>query len=73
MITILNPELVIIKGGLFEDSVKAFEYLVQKVTQLSTFRTKIVRSSLGRKSISLGAVRYGLKYLDKKIFSPLFL
>lgn len=73
MITILNPELVVIEGFLFKDCSKAFDYLVQKVEQLSTFKTKIVLSDLGKKSISLGAVRSGIKYLDRKILSPLFL
>lgn len=73
MITILNPELVVIEGCLFKDSGKAFDYLVQKVEQLSTFKTKIVLSDLGKKSISLGAVRSGIKYLDREILSPLFL
>ena len=73
IISILNPELIIIEDSLFEYSDKAFDYLVQKVKQLSIFKTKIIRSILGKKSISLGAVILGIKYLDKKIFSPLFL
>ena len=44
-----------------------------KSLQLSTFKTKIVLSSLGVKSNSLGAVRSAIKHLDKKILSPLFL
>jgi len=73
LITILNPELVIVEGSLFEKSENAFEYLVKKVKELSKFKTKITMSSLGKKAISIGAVIHGLKYLDKKIISPLFL
>lgn len=73
LITILNPELVIVEGSIFKKSEKAFEYLVKKVKELSKFKTKITISSLGKKAISIGAVIHGLKYLDKKIISPLFL
>ena len=64
---------MVVGGSLFEKSDKAFEYLIKKINELSKFKTNIVISSLGKKAISLGALKYGLKYLDKKILSPLFL
>lgn len=72
IIAILNPELIVIEGGLFQYSDEALKYLIRKVSSISKFETKIIRSNLGKKSITLGAVKSGMDFLDKEVFSPLF-
>jgi len=72
VVAILNPELVIVRGELFNKSDFCFKYLQDKVKSLIPFKTNIVRSSLNERAVTFGAVKLGIEHLDKKILSPFF-
>ncbi len=72
IVSILNPELVIVRGELFYYSDLYLNMLKKKVDDLLLFKTRIVNSSLKEKAVSVGAVVCGIQYLEKKILSPLF-
>jgi len=72
LITVLNPELVIIRGALFYESEFCFNYLQKKVKELSPFNTKLTLSSLKYKDVVYGAIHLALNYLDRSILSPFF-
>lgn len=72
LITILNPELVVIRGDLFYESDYFFNYLKDKIYNLMSFKTRIVKSSLKERAVTIGAIRLAMKYLDRKILSPFF-
>jgi len=72
LITVLNPEVVIIKGEIFKAD-ELFDHLKGRVKKLINFKSKIVKTSLDDRAIVIGAVRYAIKYLDKKILSPFFI
>ena len=72
LITVLNPELVVIREDLFYESDYFFNYLKDKIYNLMSFKTRIVKSSLKERAVTIGAIRLAMKYLDRKILSPFF-
>ena len=72
LIAVLNPELVVIRGELFYDSDYFFDYFKDKVNSITPFKTRIVKSSLKERAVTYGAVKLGIKHIDKKILSPFF-
>ena len=72
LISVLNPEIVVIRGELFYEEEPFFSYLKSKICTLIPFKTHLVKSFLREKDITLGAVNYALNYLDSKILSPFF-
>jgi len=72
LISVLNPEIVVIRGELFYENEPFFSYLKNKINTLIPFKTPLVKSLLREKDITIGAVNYALSYLDSKILSPFF-
>jgi len=58
MISILNPEYVIIGGGVSVSMDKIIPIIRDKVSQISIFDTQIKRSKLGGETGAFGCVYY---------------
>mgnify|MGYP006293064843 CR=1 FL=1 len=70
---VLNPEVVVVRAPLFYPCEGCFEQLQSQVYDRTPLRTRLVRSTLGEKDITIGAIRLGLDHLDEEVLSPLFL
>lgn len=72
LISVLNPELIVIRGALFDEYGFCLNYLQKKVKELSPFETNLALSSLKYKDVIYGSVYLALNYLDRSILSPFF-
>lgn len=57
LVCVLNPGVVILGGGLAHAGDQVLEPLVRQLAVLTPFPPKVVLSSLGKESVTVGAVR----------------
>ncbi|MCK5155158.1 MAG: ROK family transcriptional regulator [Spirochaetales bacterium] len=72
LISMFNPEVIILGGELFYHSNKYIDMINQYVGELIHFHVNIITSSLKEDAVAIGAVDYAIKHLENQIFSPFF-
>ncbi len=72
VITILDPEVVVINSELLSVDESLFEYLKSRLRSLAPFACNVVKSVLKERAPLVGAVRIALDIKDREIISPFF-
>jgi predicted NBD/HSP70 family sugar kinase len=71
-IVMLNPQLVVIRGAIFEKDPLLFEELKKKIRNVVPVVPDIMLSKIGSQAIIMGAINMAIQEVENKVISPLF-
>ncbi|MDD3777524.1 MAG: ROK family protein [Actinomycetota bacterium] len=72
IITIIDTEIIVINGAIIDLGQDFIDKLKQTIYGIIPFKPKIITSGLKRDAAILGAIKYGLDYMDNLFFNNFF-
>jgi predicted NBD/HSP70 family sugar kinase len=68
-VVVLNPEAVIIGGGVSRAGASLLEPLTRKIPELVPLPPRVLLSTLGEDAVALGAVRLAIQAVEERLFA----
>jgi len=72
IITFIDTEVIVINGAIINLGEKFINKLKETIYSIIPFRPKIVTSNLKEDATILGAIKYGINYMDSLFYNQFF-